>query len=469
MKLPKIKYSLNRLLPFPQNKDLIDWTIIIFLLALSFLFYYKLGQSSLISWDEAWYADIGRTLSEKGNLLKLTWNGKSFLDHPPFGFWVIALSFKIFGVSEFWARFPSATFAFLTLVFVYFLGKKLFNRQVGLLSSIALLSGHWFLYRARSANLDIFLTCLFVSSIYFFIKLQDDKRFLIPSILSLIFLFLTKTLIPFTILPVLLFMILTAEKKVKGRLMVSVGIALGLFGLWFLYNHLNNREFLSRFISIGAPGVSIETNYFENIKLTKKYIYEGLGKWFWPSIASLFLSTFLFQKRFYILSIFFVSFSLPFIFSLRGHIWHLIPLHPFMLLSLVGFSYIFFKKFLKREVLVFTVLALIIFYQSAVQTKRNWNEFIGVNAFTSDEEILSREAGKIDANFYIDSDFGPAAVFYSRKNVQQFSDPSLRSLFDKKEKFSLITFQWRIDRSGIKETEYEIKARDRDKILIVRK
>lgn len=467
MTLPKVKFDSGLSgLKIIQVKDL---TIFLLLICFSFLFFYKLGQTSLISWDEAWYADVSRNILKTGNPLNLVWNGRAFQDHPPFGFWLIASSFKIFGVSEFWARFPSALFAFLTLFFVYLLGKNLFNRSVGFLSSFALVSSHWFLYRARSANLDIFLTCLFVAALYFFIKLSTNKKFLIPSILSLSFLFLTKTLIPFVILPVLIFIIVTSKHDARKNLIVALCVSLLLFISWFLYNNLIDPNFVSRFIFIGAPGVKLDTNYTENIRLVKTYVYEGIGKWFWPSVFAIGLSIFSFQKRFYILIIFIISFFIPFVFSLRGHIWHLIPLHPFMIITLVGFSYVFLKKILKKEILVLVLLFILVSYQAFIQTRRNWYEFVDINAFTSDEEILSVEAGKIDADFYIDSDFGPAAVFYSGKNVQQFSDPSIRGLFDKNIKFSLITFKWRIDAAKIKDSEYEIIKMDRDKILIVNK
>src|SRR3989344_2144571 len=115
-----------------------DFLAIFLLLFLSPLFFYKLGQSSLISFDEAWYADIARNILKSGDTINLTWNGRSFNDHPPAGFWLTALSYLIFGASEFSARFSSALLGLSTLITTYFLGKKLFNRVIGFASAIAL-------------------------------------------------------------------------------------------------------------------------------------------------------------------------------------------------------------------------------------------------------------------------------------------------------------------------------------------
>ena len=46
------------------------------------LFFYKLGQSSLVSFDEAWYASISRNILQTGDLFNLTFNGKAYYDHP---------------------------------------------------------------------------------------------------------------------------------------------------------------------------------------------------------------------------------------------------------------------------------------------------------------------------------------------------------------------------------------------------
>src|SRR3989344_3337898 len=118
--------------------------IFLFLLVISPLFFYKLGQSSLVNWDEAWYAVISRNILTTGDPLNLIYNGLPYIDHPPAGFWLIALSFKLFGINEFTARLASAVAGFISLIVVYFLGKELFNRAVGITSALALSSSVWF-------------------------------------------------------------------------------------------------------------------------------------------------------------------------------------------------------------------------------------------------------------------------------------------------------------------------------------
>ena len=90
-------------------------------------FFFKLGQFSLVSWDEAWYGEIAKNILKDHNLIYLSFNGNLYNDHPPVGFWFIALSQVIFGINEFGTRFAPALAGFLTLIVTFLLGRNLFN------------------------------------------------------------------------------------------------------------------------------------------------------------------------------------------------------------------------------------------------------------------------------------------------------------------------------------------------------
>jgi len=474
---------------FLTSKHL-DFLCLIVILLTFPIFFFKLGQSSLVSFDEAWYADIARNILKRGDIVNLWWNGKVFTDHPPAGFWLVALSYKLFGISDFSARAAQAISGILTLVLVFFLGKKLFNRFTGVFAALALSSSPWFVFRARSGNLDAILTMFFVLTILLALYASENKKFLISFALSLSLLFLTKTAAPFTIIPAVV-IIFWRSRSVKVKdLILPTCILLGIFGGWFLYQMSKDTVFFRHYFKIGLPGVESATSYLDNLALMKEYLHNGVGKWFWPGVISIFVGVFTFQKRFIILFIFFISFFLPFLTSSKGHIWQLIPLHPFMILAFFGFLWVAgdrlsrivevlnekfvkkkdFKNFtmaLRKPLLDFSIFLIFLFFYYP-QVKRNWYEFIDIPAFVSDEAILSREASKFKEQFYVDEDFGPSAIFYSEKNVQQIRNEELQELFGSNEHFILITHQWRLDGAVIPNKEYEIIKKDRDKILIRR-
>lgn len=82
---------------------------------------------------------------------------------------------NLFGDSEFSIRLPSVIFGFLSIFMIYKIGNQLFDKDVGLLSSLLLgLSVFHIRYsqEARTYSLSALLTLL---SIYFFIRLLEEK------------------------------------------------------------------------------------------------------------------------------------------------------------------------------------------------------------------------------------------------------------------------------------------------------
>jgi len=55
-----------------------------------------------------------------------------YLNHPPLLEWLVALSFKAFGMNEFTARLVPFVFSFLTMVLLFFLAKRLWNGETAL-------------------------------------------------------------------------------------------------------------------------------------------------------------------------------------------------------------------------------------------------------------------------------------------------------------------------------------------------
>src|SRR5271168_4782805 len=66
-----------------------------------------LGHKPLAEWDEGIYAEVSREMLG-GSWLVPHWNGELWFEKPPLMLWITAVFFKLFGVSEFWARAGSA-------------------------------------------------------------------------------------------------------------------------------------------------------------------------------------------------------------------------------------------------------------------------------------------------------------------------------------------------------------------------
>ena len=70
---------------------------------------------------------------------------------------------RIFGTSEFSLRFPSLLFSFFTVVLLFFLGRRFFNKKIGLIASfiMGLCPFHiWYAQEARDYSMVLFFGTL---------------------------------------------------------------------------------------------------------------------------------------------------------------------------------------------------------------------------------------------------------------------------------------------------------------------
>src|SRR6185295_2066718 len=102
--------------------------------------FWRLGYLSLLDPDEAHYAQITKEMLAAREWLVPLVGGHPFIDKPVLFHWLQGLSFKLFGLSEFAARLPSALAAVALLWTTYWLGRELFDRDTGRRAAAMLLT-----------------------------------------------------------------------------------------------------------------------------------------------------------------------------------------------------------------------------------------------------------------------------------------------------------------------------------------
>lgn len=441
-------------------------------------FFYKLGQSSLLSFDEAWYAAIARNIRMTSDPFNLYFNSSRFADHPPAGFWFISASQAVFGDAEFGSRAAAAIIGLATLVVIFILGTLVASPAVGLASAIALFSSPWFIYRARSANLDVTITFFFILTFVLAVVSSRHRKYLWVFGLSLSLLFLTKTMAPFTIIPSLIIIFWKSGLTFRDFLPAGLFFIIPL-GSWAISQLINYPGFIAKYFAIGLPK-SQATTIWANTLLTKTYTHEGIGAWFRPLAGMSALTPVLillgkfkksspFNYRLLLaVLVFIICFLAPFPFSSRGQIWHLIPLHPFLIIFSLSVLFIVLRSlFPHRTSLISSCVIVLSLVISAPQISRNWIQFIDIPAYISDEAILSRKAGTYPYPLFIDDRFLPVAVYYSAKVVDDQPTPDFSAYFSKEAPILLITHSWRLTSSDIPKDRYQIIATDRDKLLLL--
>ncbi len=94
------------------------------------LFFPFLGHVHLFDWDEINFAECAREMIVSKDYLRAQIDFMPFWEKPPLFIWMQVLSMKFFGVGEFAARFPNALIGVITLVTLFYVGKRIVNRQM---------------------------------------------------------------------------------------------------------------------------------------------------------------------------------------------------------------------------------------------------------------------------------------------------------------------------------------------------
>jgi 4-amino-4-deoxy-L-arabinose transferase-like glycosyltransferase len=426
---------------------ILDLTILFVLVAAAgFLTFYQLGNMSLHPWDEAWYATISRNLVQSHNLLELRYNQAPFWDHPPLGFYLTAISYQLFGVNEFAARAPQAALAVMTIVVAYLAGTKLRNRWVGVIAALIILSSRWFIFRARSGNLDILLLSTQLTFFWLAFTTRFHRRLWLPAI-AFGLAMLSKTTISITLAPMLLlawYERLRLKPLRRQEVIVTAGALITLLVPWYGYNAIvYGPKFLIRTIfEIGlrkgsASGVSALT-----LTQTLLYMHSAVHRWYSLFLlslgagAGLWLTAVVRKKwtktrtlTWVLLYLFLVGF--PYLLSAQTEIWHLIPLIAPMalLIALVGSMVIeiiasWLKQWLTKKTaavvghLLFLSMVLVI---TLTSLRAYWKEFINLPPAISEPAQLSQEISNKNLPLFLTNDaFAPTVVFYAdlRKKVK---------------------------------------------------
>lgn len=153
--------------------------LLVFLLAILFFFgflyrIYGLNNNYSFWTDENPVAIFTRAIVERGRPI-LT-NGY-FTKDQQLQYWLNSISAKVFGLNEFGIRFPSVLFGTLTILAVYLLGSRLFNRRVGFFASLLTTFLKIEILWSRQARPYQALQFFLILGSYFIYRLAIEKKF----------------------------------------------------------------------------------------------------------------------------------------------------------------------------------------------------------------------------------------------------------------------------------------------------
>ncbi len=189
--------------------------IILLLTIISSCFFFSgLDGIALTDPDETFYAQTAKEMLERGEWLTPYLYGKPQFEKPILFYWALELSFKIFKVNEFAARFPSAMFGFMGLIAMYLLGRLLFNNRTGIIAAVILATNveYVILSRACITDMALFFFMLLGSLFFFYGYLRARPVFYVLSSMAFGLAVLTKGPV-FVALPLVTILVFLAASK----------------------------------------------------------------------------------------------------------------------------------------------------------------------------------------------------------------------------------------------------------------
>src|SRR3989304_1825222 len=133
-----------------------------------FIFFYNLGSPGLFDVDEAVYAEATREMIDTGDLITPQYNYTNRYDKPVFFYWLMASAFRVFGVTEFAARFWSAVFGVLLTMMCYYLLRRMGHPKWGVITALVFATSLEVIVLAHASITDMTLAFFITSALFCF-------------------------------------------------------------------------------------------------------------------------------------------------------------------------------------------------------------------------------------------------------------------------------------------------------------
>ncbi|HWH79082.1 MAG TPA: glycosyltransferase family 39 protein [Candidatus Binatus sp.] len=138
--------------------------------------FFGLGKAQLFEPDEGRNAEIAREILVSGDWVTPHNDFLPALDKPMAFFWLVAIAYKIFGISEWSARLPSALAALGCFVLIYKFTRQLWGVREALWSLLVWTTSVEVFFLARVVIFDMALTlCITLALMAFYMALHSEN------------------------------------------------------------------------------------------------------------------------------------------------------------------------------------------------------------------------------------------------------------------------------------------------------
>jgi 4-amino-4-deoxy-L-arabinose transferase-like glycosyltransferase len=133
--------------------------------------------TTIIGPDGTLYAMIAKTMVLRHDYVNLYAQGADWLDKPHFPFWVTALSFNLFGFTNWAYKLPGILFMMMGVWYTYLFAKSLYNKEVALWSALILLTAQHIVISNYDVRAEPYLTGLVIAAVCHLYKSDIQNSF----------------------------------------------------------------------------------------------------------------------------------------------------------------------------------------------------------------------------------------------------------------------------------------------------
>jgi 4-amino-4-deoxy-L-arabinose transferase-like glycosyltransferase len=204
-------------------------SLVILVLAALVLFTARMGDLSLASLEDAFYAREAVEMARSGRIYTVTWNGMPTHQHPPLHLWLVARAFDALGERDLAARLPTVLLALGTLVLTWRIGVFTVGRAAAVAAIACLLATPIFVDNARRLMMEVPLTFWITATVWVYLEARGRPRWQIALAVPLGAAILTKSVLGLMPLAALVGVLASEELRAPlRRPWVWIGLALGL-------------------------------------------------------------------------------------------------------------------------------------------------------------------------------------------------------------------------------------------------
>jgi 4-amino-4-deoxy-L-arabinose transferase-like glycosyltransferase len=214
----------------------------------TFIMLFQLGNIPLLDPDEPVYAQTAIEMLANNDFISPRIYGDFWYDKPPMYYWLVAGMIKLLGQGELAARLPSAIFAIITVLVIFFIGKSIISRRAALFGALILATSFEFFYLGKAAVTDVTLTCFFSVALLAYLKNKYSLMYLFMGLAVM-----TKgpigLVLPGMIIGIHLLLTGQICKLLQMKLGRGLAIVLVIFAPWYVKMYqLHGMDFINTFL-----------------------------------------------------------------------------------------------------------------------------------------------------------------------------------------------------------------------------